>query len=361
MTRPAQAWIDLQALQANLAKVREYAPASRVMAVVKSNAYGHGLLAVAEALSDADAFGVACIEEASVLRRGGCRKPIVLLEGLFEASELDYAATQDLQLVVHTHEQIQILAQGSDLPPLTVWVKIDTGMRRLGFSPEQAVDVAAALRSLPVVGELRWMTHLAKADDPADLFTKRQLDRFYDAVQDTQDECSVANSAALIAFPQARCQWVRPGVMLYGVSPFVDGTGPALGLQAVMSLSTRLIAVKTCRKGEAVGYGGTWVCPQDMPVGIAAIGYGDGYPRHAPSGTPVLVNGERAHLIGRVSMDMICLDLRNQPQAQRGDPVVLWGKGLAVEEVARAAGTIAYELLCHVTPRVHMTHQAYPG
>ena len=353
MSRPARALVDAGALKHNLQQVRLRAPQARVMAVVKANAYGHGLAWVARVLNDAvDAFGVSSIEEGIQLREAGVTQPICLLEGFFTADELPLLAKHRLAPTIHHATQIKALAQASPTLRLAVWFKIDTGMHRLGFTPSEAPDALKKLRSSPAVAEIRVMSHLARADIPSDPETKSQTDSFHAVTNDLGLESSLANSAGILAWPQSHFDWVRPGIMLYGVSPMEQQSAAQLNLKPVMTLQTALIAVHPRRQGEAIGYGGDWRCPQDMPVGVAAIGYGDGYPRHATPGTPVLVNGQRAPLVGRVSMDMITLDLRTQPNANVGDPVVLWGQGLPIEEVARNAGTVSYELLCHVTDRI---------
>lgn len=355
MTRPAQAVIDLSALQHNLNKVRECAPSSRVMAVIKANAYGHGMSEVARALSPADAFGVASLEEALQLRATGILERILLLEGLFSAEELQLAFSNRLDIVIHTDLQLEMLVQAAPDNSIDVWLKIDTGMHRLGFSPAELPDIFQKLQSIDVIENIRYMTHFACADEVDNQRTPDQLKRFRDcmqAVSHSDRECSLANSAAIIAWPEAHFDWVRPGIMLYGSSPFVGKSADELGLLPVMTLRTELIALRQCAKGEAVGYGSDWLCPEDMSIGIAAIGYGDGYPRHAPSGTPVLVDGKRASLAGRVSMDMIAVDLRAVPAARIGSDVTLWGTGLSVDDVAAAAGTLSYELLCNVGARV---------
>lgn len=356
--RPTQAVIDLSALRHNLARVRAAAPHARVMAAIKANAYGHGLIRAARALEGADALGVACLAEAQSLREAGISVPITLLEGFFHADELESIAALNLAVVIHHTSQLQLLEQARLGRPIPVWVKLDTGMHRIGFPPEQAGEVVRRLDRCPNVSALLGlMTHLANADDRQDPTTPRQLARFEQAAAGLPGERSIANSAGVLGWPASHANWVRPGIMLYGASPFVGGRGEAEGLRPVMNLRSELMAVNRLQRGDAVGYGGTWVCPEAMPVGVVAIGYGDGYPRHAPSGTPVLVNGRRVPLIGRVSMDMLSVDLRSQPEAAVGDPVVLWGEGLAAEEVAEQAGTIAYELFCGVTPRVTVVEQ----
>ncbi|WJW74786.1 alanine racemase [Thiohalobacter sp. IOR34] len=351
MARPACVQVDTAALRHNLQIARRHAPHSQLLAVVKANGYGHGLQQVARSLSAADALGVASLEEALTLREAGIRQPITLLEGFFEADELDAICEQQLSPVIHQPQQLEILEASRLRAPLHVWLKIDSGMHRLGFPPQAAQEAWQRLNALPQICRVRLMSHLACADEPDGEVTRHQLQHFLSATEGMEAERSLANSAALLAWPQTRLDWVRPGLMLYGISPFAEGCGADLGLQPAMTFSTRLIAVRRLRRGDAVGYGGDWVCPEDMPVGIAAAGYGDGYPRHAPSGTPLLVNGRRAQLIGRVSMDMLCIDLRDQPRAAVGDPVTLWGQGLPVETVARAAATIPYELCCRVAPR----------
>jgi len=348
-----QVVIDLAALRHNLALARAAAPRSRVMAVIKANGYGHGLLRVAAALDDADALAVARVGEGVQLRDAGSRRRIVVLEGCFDGSELAEAAGRNLDLVFHQPDQLRLLALARPARPLRCWLKVDTGMHRLGFDVAAAAEAYATLAAAAPGGERPGlMTHLANADDLADPTTPEQLARFRPLAERLGAEVSIGNSAGILGWPATHAHWVRPGLMLYGASPFLGGRAAAHGLRPVMTLRSRLIAVNRYRHGDRIGYGGTYVCPGDMPVGVAAVGYGDGYPRHAPSGTPVLVRGERAALIGRVSMDMISIDLRGVPGAQVGDPVVLWGEGLSIEEIAECAGTIPYQLTCGITPRV---------
>lgn len=369
MTRPLRARIDLQALAHNFSVARSAAPNSRVIAVIKANAYGHGAVPVSRALPTADAFAVASVEEGMQLREAGIRQDIVLLEGVFDPAELELAATHELQLVIHTPEQVRWLEAFRSDVSVCLWVKLNTGMNRLGFSPRDALPVWQRLQRLSCVdsASLRWMSHLACADEYRHPATGRQLHNFVETLQlaDSRQggraERSLANSAALLTRPDTHFDWVRPGIMLYGASPMVPGYDVAFDLRPVMTLESCLIAVHRLHKGDAIGYGQTWTCPEAMPVGVVAIGYGDGYPRHAPSGTPVLVNGDTAPLVGRVSMDMLCVDLRGQPQAKCGDPVVLWGEGLPVEDIAEQAGTISYELLCGVSARVPRFFQPGSG
>jgi alanine racemase len=352
MTRPARACIDLTSLKHNFNRVRQAAPGSRVMAIIKANAYGHGLLPVARSLDDADAFGVAMLEEAIALREAGFDRRIVLLEGAFDAGEAMLISGYRLDVVVHHPSQLEMLEQARLSRPVDVWLKLDTGMHRLGFPGAAVADAVRRLGNIGQVGSIFFMSHLACADEQNNPSTRDQLQRFHEATDKLAGERSLANSAGILGWPATRFDWVRPGIMLYGSSPLAGATAEHLDLQPVMTLETRLIAVNVHRQGEAVGYGGDWVCPESMPVGVAAIGYGDGYPRHLPSGTPVLVNGRPAALAGRVSMDMVTIDLRSMPEAAVGDTVTLWGRDLPVDDIAGRAGTIAYELLCGISARV---------
>jgi alanine racemase len=323
------------------------------MAVVKANAYGHGLVATALCLADADAFAVARLDEALALRSAGVRKPIVLLEGVFDAAQLQEAARHNLEIVVHEREQLALLENAPAGHRFVVWLKIDTGMNRLGFRPQQ---VEAALASLMRLGErlfeLRLMTHLASADEHDSALTNQQLAQFTALTRGRPMIRSLANSAGVFAWPAAHADWIRPGLALYGVSPFADQVGSELGLAAAMRLVSTVIAVREVPAGETVGYGGTWRAARDSRVAILAGGYGDGLPRSLPNGTPVLVRGERAALAGRVSMDMIAVDVTNVAGVTVGDPALLWGPELPVEEIASHAGTVSYELLCGVSQRV---------
>lgn len=356
VTRAARATVDTGALQHNLRAVRRLAPHSRVMAIIKANAYGHGLVGCARALREADAFGVARIEEAVAIREAGLDNPVVLLEGAFDAVQLPLAASLGLELVVHSPEQLAML-ESAQLPrPVTAWLKADTGMNRLGFPPEAAGAALARLRACRAVLPVpRLMTHLACADERDATTTDAQLARFAAATEGTSGERSIANSAALLWRPDTHADWVRPGIMLYGVSPFGEGSGEALGLRPAMQLRSTVIALRRLSRGERVGYGGLWTAREESVVAIAAIGYGDGYPRRLGSGTPVLLRGHRAPLAGRISMDMIAVDATRVPEVRVGDEVTLWGEGLPVEELARSAETIPYELLCGVTQRVGVT------
>ena len=353
----ASVTIDIGALRHNLEVVRRLAPKSRVMAVIKANAYGHGLITAARALEAADAFAVARVQEGLALRAAGIKTPIVLLEGVFDRGQLDAAVAADLQLVVHCPEQIEMLRAISAATPLKIWLKLDSGMNRLGFKGDAFREAHAAVCALPASGgAVKLMTHLASADLLELPTTAEQLMVFGAASRSLPGERSLASSAAILKFPESHADWVRPGIMLYGISPFPRSSASEYGLRPVMTLSSRVIAVKDVAEGEQVGYGGDWTATRATRLAIASIGYGDGYPRGAASGTPVLVNGEMASLAGRVSMDMLAIDVTETAKAvQVGDPVVLWGEGLAVEEIALWAETVAYTLACGVTPRVAVT------
>ena len=352
MTRAAEALIDLDALRHNLRAVRVATSGRRVMAVIKANAYGHGIVDVARALHESDAFAVACLDEAMTLRAAGIAQLIVLLEGFFSAEELPLLSRHRLIPVLHHAHQLDLLERAGMPGPLSVWIKIDSGMHRLGFPPERAAEIYRRVLRCANVSIAGFMTHLANADVRDDELTRRQIACFNAAVADLPGERSIANSAGVLAWPETQADWVRPGISLYGVSPFAESRGVDLGLKSVMTLQSQLISVQQRSRGERIGYGGDYLCTEDMTVGVVAIGYGDGYPRQVRSGTPVLVNGQRVPLIARVSMDMVCVDLRTQPGARCGDPVCLWGADLPVEEIAAAAATIPYELLCRVTTRV---------
>jgi alanine racemase len=346
--------IDTGALRHNLEVIRRLAPKSRVMAVIKANAYGHGLIAAARALDAADAFAVARVDEGLALREAGIKTPIVLLEGVLDREQLEAAATADFELVVHTPQQIELLREAPPGVRFKVWLKLDSGMNRLGFKTEAFRSAHAALSQVPALkAPVNLITHLASADMPELPTTAEQLMMFAAATRSLAGERSVESSAALLRFPDSQADWVRPGILLYGVSPFRRSTGADHGLLPVMTLRSKIIAVKDLIVGDQVGYGGDWTATRPTRLAIAAIGYGDGYPRSASSGTPVLVNGEHAALAGRVSMDMIAIDTTDiQCQPLLGDPVVLWGEGLPVEEVAIWAETIPYTLLCGISQRV---------
>jgi len=362
MGRPCHAVLNLNALQHNVHRIRTCMPRQKIMAVVKANAYGHGSIAVAQTLAPyVDAFAVSCLEEALQLREQSIHQPILLLEGFFTPDELPLIVRHDLQIVLHHPEQVAYLCKAKLHQPITVWVKIDTGMHRLGFLPSVFPSVWQQLRDCQQVAQPpRVMTHLACADERDNPYSTHQFQQFRRLTESLATETSVANSAGILAWPNLQADWVRPGIMLYGVSPFADTVAAEEGLRAVMALYSELISIKTCQAGDTISYGATWRCPTAMPVGVVAAGYADGYPRHMPMGTPVLVNGQPVPLIGRVTMDMMMVDLRTQPHAQVGDPVELWGPHLPVERLAVRAGTIGYELLCNVGQRVQKITRTAP-
>ena len=358
MTRPSRIVINIKALEHNFLRIKEFTPHSKVMAIVKADAYGHGIVRVAKTLKNADAFGVACLEEAEQLRAASIKTPIVLLEGPYKPSDISSIIKLKLDVVIHNQYQLEILEKTKIEGLIKVWLKIDTGMHRLGFPCNEAEKVLKRLISCKNVdSDPILMTHLATANEKNNDLTKKQLNSFKHVSKIMQMERTVANSAAVINLQEAHLDWVRPGLMLYGVSPLIDSFGYDHGLKSVMTLESEIISIQYLSRNESVGYGATWQCPEDMPVGIIAAGYGDGFPRHAKSGTPILVNNVRCPLIGRASMDMLTVDLRNQPNAEIGDRVVLWGESLPIEEVAAYADTIPYELLCGVHKRLQFVER----
>lgn len=353
--RTVTAEIDLSALQHNLNTIKNMAPNSQVLAVLKANAYGHGLERIAKALPQADALGVARIDEALALRAGGVVKPIVLLEGFFSEDDLAVIAVNNLQTVVHNQEQLNAICDADLDRPLKVWLKVDTGMHRLGINPTDFDSFYQQLKqSKNVQDAIVLMSHLACADDITSKFNQQQIALFNEISVGLFEQKSMANSAGVCAWPAAHFDWLRPGLLLYGVSP-MQTIDDDLAIKPVMTLKASLIAVRAIKQGEPVGYGGNWQSKLDTIIGVIAIGYGDGYPRHAENGTPVLLNGRKVPLVGRVSMDMITVDLGSKSLDKIGDVATLWGKGLSVEEVAQHATTIPYELLCNITRRVQMT------
>jgi alanine racemase len=348
-----RAEISSSALKANLAKLGSLAPNSKVMAVVKANGYGHGLLNVARSLPDAQGFGLARLEEALELRTGGVKAKLLLLEGFFRASDLPLLVAHDIETVVHHDFQLDMLEQASLERPVTVWLKVDSGMHRLGFTPEQFHGVYQRLLACPQVAKpIHLMTHFACSDEPDNDFTARQMSVFNELTRGLPGERTLANSAGALYWPESQADWIRTGIALYGVSPVMGDRGHNHGLVPTMELVSQLIAVREHKAGESVGYGRYWTAKEDTCLGVVAIGYGDGYPRNAPQGTPVLINGRRVPIVGRVSMDMLTVDLGKNATDSVGDVALLWGKALPVEEVAEHIGTIAYELVTKLTPRV---------
>ncbi len=357
MARPNQARLNLAALRHNLAVAKALAPGSRAVAVVKANAYGHGALVVARELAPlADALAVACIEEAVALRDGGITTPILLLQGIFEASELALAAQLEFWVMINTEQQLNWLEEARLSQPLRCWLKLDTGMHRLGIPPATAVASYQRLRaSKQAQQNIVLTTHMSSADDLDCAQTGLQIEQFEQLCQGLEGERSAANSAVVLAWPMAHYDWIRPGYMLYGNSPMVAAHPNAQPLQPVMTLTSAVTALREVASGKTVGYGGDWVAKRPSRIATITIGYGDGYPRLAPAGTPVLVGGRRAPLAGRVSMDMITVDVTDLPGVTIGDEVVLWGEGLSMGEVAQHAGTIGYELTTRMparTPRI---------
>lgn len=355
MTAQAQVRVDGSALRRNLARARQLAPDARVMAVVKANAYGHGITQVTRALKDTDALAVARMSEAVAVREAGSEARVLLLEGIMLPNELDLAARYQFDLVVHRRDQIAMLEAYRGAGLFRVWLKIDTGMNRLGFRIDDAKAAWEALQNVACVHQpVTLMTHLACADDDADPSAEGQVRAFHELTAGWPGERSIANSAGLLRLPVSHGDWVRPGLMMYGVSPLAGHTADDLELAPVMTLWSRVIAVKPIKAGERVGYGGTWQAERDTTIGIVAAGYGDGYPWRLPSGTPVLIAGARVPMVGRVSMDMIAVDLGANTTVAVGEEAVLWGAGLGVDELAHSIGTIPYELLCGISQRVRI-------
>ena len=361
MSRDVRATIHLAALRENLRRVRELAPRSKVMAVVKADGYGHGLERVAHALQGADAFGVASIADGRRIRAAGLSNRVVVLSGLDDPDDVPELRRLQLDAVIHHESQLAILEAEHAGPPIRAWLKLDTGMHRLGFAPSKAAEAHARLRACACVDpDVVVMTHFSNSDVVGDPITRAQIARFAETVAALDSERSLANSAGVLGFHEAHADWVRAGGVLYGVSVVEGRTGADDGFHPAMTLTTKLVAINEVARGERIGYGGTYTCPEDMPVGVAAIGYGDGYPRQASPQTAVLLRGRLAPVIGRVSMDLVTLDLRAHRDAVVGDRVVAWGRGLPVEQVAAAANTIGYELICGMTRRVSFVEDDAP-
>jgi alanine racemase len=351
MPRPIRATISSAALKHNLEIARRHAGGSKIWAVIKANGYGHGLMRVAKALDGADGFALLDFVDALRLRAAGVDKPILMLEGFFSPQDLPVLEKYALTPVIHTVEQIEMLKTTDLGGQIDAYLKVNSGMNRLGFSPDNVRLGWNSLQEDPQIRAVTLMTHFADADGPSGV--RAQLDWFDEITHSMDAPRSVANSAALLRFSQAtRAAWVRPGIMLYGCSPFPDESAEALGLKPAMTLTSALIGLQKLQPGERIGYGFSYETVGEMTVGVVACGYADGYPRHAPAGTPVLVAGQRARIVGRVSMDMICVDVTDIEQAQVGAPVTLWGEGLSADEIATHAGTLSYELLCALAPRV---------
>jgi alanine racemase len=356
VTRPIRATIDRSALAHNLAIARRQAGGARVWAVVKANAYGHGIERAAGALEGADGFALLDLIEALRLRNAGITKPILLLEGIFRTDDVQMLARYSLTPVIHSIAQLEMLEKRVLERPIEVYMKVNSGMNRLGFTAEDVRIAWNALQAHPSVSGVTLMTHFADADGREGVAA--QLEWFNAMTAALRGPRSLANSAALLRFPETSGDWVRPGIMLYGCSPFADRSAADLGLRPAMTLASEIIALQHLEPGERVGYGFAFEAGHAMRVGIVACGYADGYPRHAPSGTPVLVGGTRTCTVGRVSMDMLCVDLTHLPDATIGTPATLWGEGLSADEVAASAGTVSYELLCALAARVPLSEIA---
>ena len=343
------------ALLHNVGRVRQCAPGKKIIAMVKANAYGCGLSSVLPVLDGhVDAFGVACLEEAMALRSLGSRSECVLFQGVVGADELQLASEQNFQCVIHQLRQLQWILDKPLTKKIKVWVKVNTGMSRLGFFPHEVADIISALLACPWIdNEIGLMTHLACADEPEKSCNYSQLQLFNGlSLPNIKMLHSIANSAAILALPEMHADVVRPGIMLYGVSPFANQIGQELGLIPVMRLVSAVSTIRHYPAYACIGYGGTWQSDAPATIGVVAVGYGDGYPRHIAPNTPTWVNGFIAPVVGRVSMDMLTIDLTECPSVKVGDAVELWGQYIPVETVAKSAGTIAYELLCQMSPRV---------
>lgn len=356
MSRTAVAILSTENLLHNLKVIKEKAPQSKVIAMVKANAYGHGLRSVSARLErHVDMLGVASIDEALILRKIGIQIPIMLAEGVFEPNELLVASTEGFHVVFHEEVQLQWLANLSCPLPIQAWLKVDSGMGRLGFAVDKAPKFYDQLSKSPQVAQpIRVMSHFACADDSTNPLNEKQIEVFNGFIKSISDkgEYSLCNSAGIFQYPASHHHFVRPGIAIYGASPALGKSAAELNLKPVMTLQTSLIAIKEMTKGATIGYGARYSCPEDMPVGIIAFGYGDGYPRTARDGAPILVNNARCKLVGRVSMDMMAVDLRDCPGAKVGDPVILWGTNLPIEEVAAFTDNVSYDLLTGVQNRV---------
>lgn len=345
--------IDLDALAHNFHVIKQHAPQAKVLAMLKANAYGHGAVMCAKTLTGADAFGIARLPEALELRHAGIKQPIVLMGGILHVSELDVVAAYHFDLVIHDFFQIEMLEQYEGSEQFSVWMKLDTGLSRLGFKSADIEQAYARLKRCRAVKQpFKVLSHLVAPELTENPVTDQQLAAFLKHTSAWPEEKSLAKSAAIMTRPDTHFDWVRPGIMLYGISPFPDRTGKDLGLKPVMTLKSRLVRMDRRRKGDNIGYGAQVTAPEDMDIGIVAIGYADGYPRHIQTPAPVYVNGAQAYTIGRIAMDLMMLDLRTAPSASVGDEVTLWGVNEPVECVAKAANTIPYTLTTAISARV---------
>ncbi|MEE1675512.1 alanine racemase [Agarivorans aestuarii] len=354
----ANAHVSLSALKHNYAVLKQRAPSSKILVVIKANAYGHGMLQVAEALAElADGFAVARSKEAIALRKAGIDSHILVLEGFFDGAEAQALAKHNVATVIHSEQQLEVVEGLSLVRALDTWIKLDTGMHRLGLLPKQFTSLLPRIRACQnIQSPFKLISHFACADEVEHPLTLQQITAFNGLSKELDVECSLANSAGILLWPEAHAHWNRPGISIYGISPQVDNSGVDFGLIPAMTLQTNLIAVREHPKGESVGYGATWQAERDTRLGVVAMGYGDGYPRSAPNGTPVWLNGRLVPIVGRVSMDMLCVDLGPDCEDEVGDKVILWGPELPVETIAKAVGTIAYELVTKLTSRVRITY-----
>ena len=373
--KPAIATINSAALRHNIQLIKSFAPNQKLLAMIKANAYGQGLLPAAHILADqVDGFGVARLREALEIQETGYTGKILLVEGFFDREELLKTLSRRFDSVIHCYEQLELLEQVATewekeqqkgfwkrktkiYFPINVWLKIDTGMHRLGVHPEQVDEFYQRLKKCPLVESISFVSHFSRADELDCGYTEKQISTFEQATQAYPKHArSISASSGILYWKQAHYEWVRPGIIIHGISPHYEPI-THLGFQPVMTLSSSLIAVRTHKAGEPVGYGGTWVSPKDTKLGVIAMGYGDGYPRNAPEGTPVLINGRKVPIVGRVSMDMLTVDLGADSQDKVGDETIFWGKDLLIEEIAEHIGVISYELITKLTPRVIFEYQ----
>ncbi|MBN2690151.1 MAG: alanine racemase [Gammaproteobacteria bacterium] len=351
------AHIDLSAITHNFEIIRTLAPKSKILAMIKSNAYGHGLVEVAKTIKNADGFGVACIDEAIVLRKNGINNRILVMRGFTDTEELLIMNSYNLSTVIHNKHQLSILLDTKLPKPIEIWLKVDTGMHRLGLEPEEFIKAYRTLKKQANIQKpIVIMSHLAEANEHESAKTIQQLKLFNKLIHNLSNPVSIANSSAIIDKAETHTEWIRPGLMLYGINPLSKTNKQNLNLIPAMTLKSQIISIKKVKKNEAIGYGSTYKATHDMLMGTAAIGYGDGYPYSAQNGTPILVNDKKCKLIGAVSMDMLNIDLTNAPNTKIGEQVILWGKKLSITEIAKYSNTISYELLCKITKRVRINY-----
>jgi alanine racemase len=345
--RPLKAFINQASLRHNLSIVRQLTPKSKIMSVVKANGYGHGLINVAQGLNESDGFAVLTLNEAIDLRENGFEQDILLLEGAFESYEISIAAKMRINLVVHNQHQLEMINDAKLKQPIDIHFKINTGMNRLGFNPQDSREIIESLKNKSYIKSMTLMTHFATADEPKGV--DWQLNVFNNIANQFNFSRSVANSASILNFKNTHLEWVRPGIMLYGASPIVEKKSRSFNLKPAMQLKSKIIAIQNLSKDDSIGYGDSFKAKDDMRIAVVACGYADGYPRHAPSGTPVYIEGKKTFTVGRVSMDMLYVDITNIPSASISSDVELWGENIPVDEVAEKSGTVGYELLCAIS------------